>query len=486
MMMKRENQNKIILPSDGDDVRRFLTYNDRSVAFQLSRLKQMHHYKRNSPEKFLEAVAKLKSEENKCLLFHDENGNPWTYAGLWLDLQKRFGWKCDWAAEDIDGEIIPWKKIPFDMRYYQKAAFESLCELGQGAVELPTGSGKSLIILNLLKRYGIKALVVTPFTEVTTQLRGDMETAFGAKYVGQYGGGRKKTDKLFTVANAQSVTRIEEGSKAWEDLSQCQMVIFDESHMVPAGSFSSICLNGVVKDAPLRFFVSATQTRTDGSELLLKGITGPVLYKKTYKELADEGFLKKLNVKLFKVNAAKSPQRDPKKETRNQLYNNPNVAKLAAMLAEKAVKVGKRQTIILINEYEQFLLLKNYMRVSYEFAHGTVSKEVKQKLPEEYWKCDIKDTVSRFNNGEIDVLIGTTAISTGVDIKPTGCLIYLQGGSSEIKLKQGIGRGTRPVAHEDLWVCDFIVNDSPIMERHASVRTGIYDTLTDIPIKVIG
>ena len=490
MNMKLVTPTKILLPEESEKVRRFLTYVDKSVGFQISKLKQNYHFKRNNPEAFLERVEALKEQQNQCLLFHDDKGNPWTYSGLWRDLRNHFGWGLEnlcgsFSDEDLD--LMPWKKVPHKMRNYQEQATNALIESGgHGAIELPTGSGKTLIIMNLLKRYPVKTLIITPYTNITTQLRKDLESAFGVANVGQLGDGRKKVDKLFTVANAQSATKITPGSKEWEVLSKCKMVIFDESHMVPAESFKNICLNGVAGNSKLRFFLSATQTRTDGSDLLLKGITGPVVFRKTYKELAEEKFLKQIKARVFKIPPARSPVRDPKKETRANLYENPNAARLAAMLAEKAFRLANRQVVILIEEYSQFLLLKNHMKIPYEFAHGSVSQDAKKVLPEEYWKCDVADIVDQFNKGNLPCMIGTTAISTGVDIKPTGCVIYLQGGKSEIKVKQGIGRGTRPVAHEDLWVCDFKVEGSPTLEAHANARAVIYKELTDLEVDEIG
>jgi type I site-specific restriction endonuclease len=75
-------------------------------------------------------------------------------------------------------------------------------------------------------------------------------------------------------------------------------------------------------------------------------------------------------------------------------------------------------------------------------------------------------------------LIGTSAIATGVDLRPTGCLIYLQGGKSEIAVRQGLGRGTRIVpGKKDFWVVDFNVPMSPTLMRHYRARKEIYETM---------
>jgi superfamily II DNA or RNA helicase len=66
-------------------------------------------------------------------------------------------------------------------------------------------------------------------------------------------------------------------------------------------------------------------------------------------------------------------------------------------------------------------------------------------------------------------------------------LIYLQGGTSEIKVRQAIGRGTRIVPGlTDFWVVDFNVVGSDAMERHFQTRLEYYQDMTSEEIKVNG
>ena len=134
--------------------------------------------------------------------------------------------------------------------------------------------------------------------------------------------------------------------------------------------------------------------------------------------------------------------------------------------------------VILLEEFRQFSLLLNHLSVPFEFVHGGASEEAKEFIPKEYWDSDTEAAIARFNSGQTKVLIGTSAISTGVDLRPVGCLIYMQGGTSEIKIKQAIGRGTRITEGlKDFWVVDFIIKGSPVLERHAGVRADMYQDI---------
>lgn len=362
------------------------------------------------------------------------------------------------------------------MRSYQEEARDALIKAGHGAIELPTGAGKSLIIMYLLKYYGLKAVIVTPRKQITLQLYKDFQSAFGKKYVGQFGGGAKSFKKLFTVTTAQSLVRLEKGSEQYESFAEADVVIFDESHTVPAATFQKIC-NGVLAKPKLRFFISATQRSNTGAELLLKGITGPVVYRKTFRELADLGYLKQVVVNVVEAPMFGNSKSDPMKQTRENLYNNPYVIKKTAEIANKAYNLSDRSVLILVEQIDQLNKLINHMDVPFEVIHGQKNDD---RLPTVFRNPDTEEILRRFNSGETRVLVGTSCISMGVDTKAASVIVYVQGLSSPIKLLQAIGRGTRASeSHKECVVFDFRVMDGGVLERHLGARLNIYGEITD-------
>lgn len=474
--LEQRSSSTVWLPDDSPRVADALTYKDKSTQFQISRLKRNFRWAQSDPETFQDRLEALKGQVDQCLIRYD-NDRPYTYSGLAEMLCTRFGWSHQRTTPTLSGKLIPWAAEPPPMRYYQQAAVEALEAAGHGSISLSTGAGKSLILLNLFKRNPVKTLIITPFRSITNQIHADMIKYFGKKYVGIYGDGKKDFKKLVTVATAQSLARLEPGSDAYEEISKCEVMMFDESHMCVPDMMEKVCM-GIAGNAGRRYFVSATQIRNDGSELLLKGIIGPIVYAKEFNDLVEEGFLKKPMFKFFKVNPyGDYSSQDAKAETRAQLYNNPNVHALVSVVVNHALKQN-RQVVILIEEFRQFSLLLNHLQVPFEFAHGGASEDAKELIPKDYWESDTEGAVARFNAGETKVLIGTSAISTGVDLRPVGCLIYMQGGLSEIKIKQAIGRGTRVTPGlKDFWVVDFIVRGSSVLERHAGVRADMYSEL---------
>lgn len=481
MQIRLKNPTTIILPDCSEKVLSFLTYKDNSTQFMINKLRQNRAKGWISPEQYELKLAKLNSEIDQCLVFFDSEGNACTHSGLANELCQEFGWQLPSQPNEREWPRIAWKNKPqHETRYYQKEATEALLRANHGAVSLPTGSGKSRVIVELVKARPVKTIIMAPFTDIVDQLYNDLVYYFGKQNVAKYKP-KKKQDKLITVATVQALTRCVPGTPEYDSLLECESVIVDESHTIAAESFKKVCLEGVARNAVNRWFVSATQIRGDGSGLLLKGVTGPVVYSKDFMELAQQGYLKKLKNHIITVPIMMNPTTDPKTEIRNNFYRNTHIAMAAAKIAAVNVKSG-RPCVILIDEYEQFALLEKHMTVPFMFAHGTVSQDAKKIIDAQWWKSDNKKIVEKFNNGECMCLIGTTAVSTGVDIKPTATLVNWQGGKSEIKIKQGVGRGTRPSKeHPYLYMVDFVVKGSKTLERYAKIRTEIYEEFSDLP-----
>lgn len=472
-----------------------LKYVDKKVDYEIKRLKNGAHWyvkDEESQQAYEEQLAALKESRTKSLLFCDDGGH-WTYSGLAGSLASKFNSSFRTEYDLPATKLIPYANSPkHESRYYQLDAHDKLlasAHLGPRRVEIGTGLGKSTIIRMVLKSIGLKTVVMAPSTNIAEQLYDDLVYHFGKRYVGFYGGGKKQSDKLFTVGIDDSLTKIERGSDAWKDLSQAQVFIADESHLCPAETLQKVCF-GVCANAPYRFFFSATQLRNDGLEMVLDGITGETVYSMTVREGVDQGYLARPYFRMVRTfSDEKSYSSDPNKLTRAHLYYNPRVIKAAAMLANRFVGSMKKPTVILVEELEQFTHLLPHLKHKVAFAHGPLTKDTKKLIPAEYHDAKPGDLVEQFNRGEIPILVGTSCISTGTDIRVVEAMIYLQGKSSEIKVKQAVGRDTRggekgfvvnPETGKKKVDCihvDFDVVNVDLVHRHAGIRAGFYEEI---------
>jgi superfamily II DNA or RNA helicase len=460
-----------------------LTYEDKTVTWELNKHKKSHWYaEKYGQEAWQDRLKELQAQQKKCLLFEDTEG-LWTYSGLAEKVGRILGCQIVNHVEYPEPGILGWHNKPKLTPYqYQSDSKDLLFAARHAAVEVGTGLGKSFTIELLVKELGLRTLIMAPSKDIAKRLYEDCVSSFGEKKVGFFGDGKKKTGKLITVGISASLTRIEPGSKEWNDLAKTQVFIADESHQCPASTLAKVCF-GLMANAPYRFFFSATQERNDGLDMLLDGITGPIVYRKTVREGIDEGYLAALNfVMVQSASDSDWYSSDPNEMTREHLYYNKRVLRQAADLANKFVSVYKQQVLILVEELEQFAQLLPFLQHPVKFAHGGVNKDNAAKLPKPFHDSDPSKFVKEFNAGEFPILVGTSCITTGTDIKANEATIYLQGGRSRIQVMQGpCGRSTRLFTFPDgrkktlCTVIDFDVQNIETTHRHALDRKAIYD-----------
>jgi hypothetical protein len=201
-----------------EEARRFLTYRDTSVEYELRKFKKNRWLAdRMEPEEWTARLKELESQRQKTLLFEDDAGR-YTHSGLRGMVEQRFNLQTENHVVYPDSRILPWVKTPPSPRPYQEEAKALLLGARHAAVNMGTGLGKSFIIMHICRSLGLKAVVMAPLTSIAEQLYDDFCRYLGPKWVGFYGDGKKHTNKLITVAIGQSLARIEKGSKEYEAL----------------------------------------------------------------------------------------------------------------------------------------------------------------------------------------------------------------------------------------------------------------------------
>lgn len=470
-----------------EKIRRTLTFRRNSAVYAYNRFRQNRYAARSmSREAYNERLEELRSQISTCILFEDEEGH-WTYPGVADLIRERLKpRKVEFRSEV---EYPPPRQLrwtgtpPYDLRDYQKEIVDALLEAKHAGINCATGLGKSLVIQYLIRELGHQAVVVAPSASIALQLYKDLASSFGERMVGMVGDGKRQFGKHITVAIAASLANLKEGTKQYDQIASAKILVFDESHLAPAETFEKVC-HGVLSNAPYRFFVSGTQLRNDGADLLLKAITGPIVYHMSVEEGVDRGWLAKPEFRMVNVVINEEhTSKDALKKTRDHFLYNPTVNALAAQFANLSVEAGM-QVVILIDEIEQFLHLYPLLRHDHRFAHGMAPSAAKDKLPPEYHVSKTQEFVDQFNEKKYPILVGTSCISTGTDIQTVDVIVSLKGGKSEIVFRQAVGRGTRkPPGKERFLYIDFDVRNKALPEkedivhRHARQRVEIYNDI---------
>jgi superfamily II DNA or RNA helicase len=472
-----DSPTQVRIPDDAHPeqfVKEYLTYTDKSVEYQIRRLKKAAWF---DAEKHAEKLEELQALKRPCLLYKDDLGY-YTLSGLTQDVAQVLRLEVENNLIYPPAKTIPWAKVPPELRQYQQDTVALFLDSRHAAAEMATGLGKSFIILHIAKRLGLKTVVMAPTTSIADQLYDDFVAYLGKKYVGRFYGGKKDSEKLITVAIHASLARIERGSGDWSAFADTNVFIADESHLCPAATLYQVC-TGLLANAPYRFFLSGTQLRGDGSGLLLKGITGPILKRMTVVDGVEQGYLAKPQFRIIQTTSSDPYESsDPMKMTQKHLLYNPTVLAKAAGIANLAVSKLGHQVLILIDEVKQFRFLTPYLRHETKFAHGPLNSDNEGDVPEEHHTTDNGKLVKEFNDGKFPILVGTSAIGLGTNIKPARTLIYLMGGKSEVQVRQAVGRGTRLVPGKtDCTIIDFDVANIELVHRHALERLEIYESI---------
>jgi superfamily II DNA or RNA helicase len=475
------------------DLEKLLGYRDQRAAYELQRFRRNpYNFQKYPAAEFDARVEALKAQVD-CNLLQEVGGMLRFPAGLAVRVANALGVRCNdfVAARLVDEDGPPpfeWHRDPDKtLRPYQRETVELLKRHRHAAAALSVGMGKTLVALHLVRELGERAIVMSPSSSIVEQTYDEFVSVLGRRRVGQYGAGRKDTKEDVLICTTQALLRVT-GSPAERSFRSRRVIVGDEAHGLAADAFSKICLD-LLADAPYRLFLSGTLARHDGLQPLLDGVVGPTVKTMTLRDGVAGGFLVAPSFRMVGFrNGRDCTTGDPGKATQEALYRSPAANALAGALANQMVDAG-RPVLVFVDELDQFARLLPYLRHEARFAHGGADKKrLVDKVPAAHHAAEALDLVRRFNNKEFPVLVGTSCLRTGVDIRATGAALWLAGGKSINDLGQGVGRLVRLFdgKTDAVWL-DLDPLDGGIAHRHAEAREKAYgDIYPDVQRLVLG
>lgn len=465
-----------------DSLTKQLSYIDLSAKHELKRLSKNFWFKNSNPVKWQLTCDALKNQINQCLVFKEGDINyirpgsiPYI-KDIYLEIDNKIKYPMP--------KKVPWAKpLPFDLYPYQQESVDKLIEVKHGNVNICTGGGKTAAILKICRELGLPAVIVTPSSSIFNEILKSAETHLGKKLVGAYGDGKKRLGKLVTVAISKSLAMIKEDTPEHDFFSKIQVFAGDECHTLPAETLEQVC-HGVLSNAPYRFFFSGSPTRADGADRLLESIIGKTVVTLTTKEAVSKGYVCPHEFKIVQIESSNPSftSTDVLEIKREHFLRNKNICAFIAKLCNLMTERGE-QVLVLTEELNQIAMLLPKIKSSVAIAHSEKNQTRLTELG--LYKVDPSESVEKFNKKEATVLIGTSCISTGTNIYPMRHTVNWQGGSSEVKAKQGaVGRSVRlPKANpfakncgskERVTIWDFNVFDNYVLERHLEERIKYY------------
>lgn len=464
-------------------LRKELTYTNTAIQHLIKRHSDNWRWKNQNINSWEAHLEGLKKDLKKCLVFEDEQGfyiRPGSIPHL-----STFNLQVVNNVQYKNFTKIPWKNpFKFELHPYQKDSVKNLIAERHGNVSITTGGGKSAIILNLCKEMGLRACIVVPGKGIFHESIENFEHHLGKKNVGYLGDGKKKYDKRFTIAIGDSLANIKEGTPEYEFFSNLDVLIVDESHTFAAESLETIC-HGILGKIPYRMFLSATQSRGDGSLPLLQSIIGKTVYELTTQEGVEKGYICAHEFRVVSLESSNPSfsANDGLAQKRAHFLNNKNIASFIAKLANATAISQGKQTLVLCEELSQIAMLIPLLEIPYAIAHS--EKNTKRLAELGLQKVKVSDSIEKFNKNEVKVLIGTSCLHVGVNIFPCHSVVNWFGGASDIKVKQAaVGRSVRfgksnpwaskCIPKDKAIIYDFQILNNRTMERHLQSRIECY------------
>lgn len=365
-----------------------------------------------------------------------------------------------------------WAELKFDPRYYQEDAIKKCLKVGNGTIEMGTGAGKSLAQALLIENFmrntdheNFKCLIIVPGLSLVTQLQNDFND-YGVTF--SYSGWTGKDDLQDTqvvICNSENLT-AKFFDHPW--LLGVNLLITDEAHRINSDANISKLVSKIKTNNKFGFTGTLSDKLMDRWKTI--GVFGPVIYKKTSKELRDEDYLSDVEITVLQLNHGKVRKMKYQEEL-TYLYNherrNDIIKKLCSNISNNS--------LVLVNHLDHCDNIESVLRSSDNKKVFVVKGET-----------PVDERVRIIQQMETDDDITTVAMSsifsTGINVKNIHNIFLIALGKSFIRIIQSIGRGLRLHKNKNKLrifdVCDIMDYGRDKIcasERHSLERQRIYD-----------
>jgi len=349
---------------------------------------------------------------------------------------------------------------------YQDEAARLAIEYRYGIIHHPTGSGKTITMVNIINQVGFPGIIMVPSLMLMYQTKEVMEKFFPEYKVGLVGDSEFDIGQIIVGTSDSLFLKLSKINDAYKNT--WKFLFIDECHHLREAKE----LNTRYYDASMGIDASMkigfTATPGDINTVkrrILEGATGGVLHYLSDAEAREYGIIVDMEVYILAA-ACDEYKRDQNDlanwqfEYKTNMLNNNKYHEQIRDVARSLVAKGL-STLIIVDRVGKHLKVLEEMIPEAEVLYGATEKDLRE---------DIKE---RFENNEIPLLI-STIVKEGVNIKNIEAIIMAGGGKDSDALIQKIGRGLRWKEGKDkLILVDFMFDDG-ILQKHSKERIKTY------------
>jgi len=320
---------------------------------------------------------------------------------------------------------------------FQAQAVEQAIKNTRGIIQATTGSGKTEMGIALAGRIlapyvggqPVRGIWLTNTKILLHQTRDRFTKRLPGLPVGTIGDGVRQPG-LLTVATVQTLANwVEKGNPIFEG---AVLLVLDEAHLGNATTWQA-----VIQACPNAYYkVGLTATvglRDELANALLRGVTGGLIFKITARTLIDRGLLAEPHIDFLRVNAPDLP-----KFIDWQTAYTDGVVKnydRNLMVLKRALRYTRQglSPLVLVNRVDHGKILAKVASQACKavFISGASKLEKRQAA------------INALAAGELDMLISSGIMDTGIDVPQIKSMVLAGGGMSSVKTFQRIGRGMR-------------------------------------------
>lgn len=396
------------------------------------------------------------------------------------------------------------------MRPYQYEAVKAALKYGRGLIECPTGSGKSLIIGNIIHNLRLSRLhsllssiiIFVPTRQLVDQFYLDLiEYGFTNKDICKFtSNSGKKKDGTFednscsTGFNQIIITNRDFAIRNKDKLPhRISMIICDEVHTLTPNSKTIEFIKNIDTDIKLGF--TGTIPVDNYIKWNLIGTFGSILFTESVINLQEQEYLAQLKIisldifdsyvngntdLLFSLKTTRKFDKEDQSAMAikfDEPYNdelkyiNQNLYKLYEKPLEYICNSDCKNILILFDrtefgqniykEAKDSLLNKNIY-----FIDGSIDMNIREKIRNDFEKQD----------GGV-VFAQSKTFATGINIKNLDCIAFFFSGKGHTKIIQSIGRTLRLHKNKKYAKLYDISFNYKYSQKHKSERLEIYNQI---------
>ncbi|AGB39436.1 DEAD/DEAH box helicase [Natronococcus occultus] len=385
--------------------------------------------------------------------------------------------RADVAFRDrvLELDSLPELRSAYELRAYQREALSAWLETDRwagledgelpvgrapgGVLELPTGSGKTVIALKAIERLATPTLVVVPTIDLLEQWQRELEREFDCE-IGRFGGGEQRLGPI-TVSTYDSAYL-----KADSVGDRFGLVVFDEVHHLGGEGYREIAR---LLAAPARLGLTATFERPDGAHEVIEDVVGHLTFRISPDELAGD-HLAPYDVKRLEVSL--TPEEREAYDRNQEVFSNylarSNIefssgsdyqelvkrsgsdpeAREALLARQRAreitygsqAKVDALADVLAAHRGERIIVFTAFNDLAYDVSERFLIPTITHQTG----AAERREILERFREGTYSRIATSNVLDEGVDVPDANVAVVLSGSGSEREFTQRLGRILRP------------------------------------------